>query len=693
MIDRFICSIVLALATVFPVSAQVTAQLRVEVKHDGAPVAAAAVSVGALARVTDAAGVVILVVSPGRVTIRVTRKGFASAEQVVSIGAQAQTVVIDLEETIEVEEEVVVVASTRTGKRLEDEPLRVEVVPADEVQEKLMMAPGDISMLLNETNGLRVQTSPSLGGANVRIQGLRGRYSQVLSDGLPLFGAQTGSIGLLQIPPMDLGQVEVIKGVASALYGMSAVGGVVNLVSRRPPAEGHEGEVLVNTTSHAATDIVPWLAGAIDDQWKYTFVGGFHAQDRSDLDRDGWTDLPSYRRVVARPRVFWDNGAGRSVLATLGVMSEGRDGGTMPKGLAPDGRPFAEAVDTTRFDTGAVGRFVTAKGFVVAARVSATSQRSERTYGLVHERDRRRVVFSEVSVTGASGSHTWVAGGAISYDRFRSRDVSRFDYAYTVPAAFVQDDFAPNEKVTVSGSARVDAHSEFGTFVSPRVSLLVRPGDDWSVRVTGGRGHFAPTVFTEETEATGLTPVAPLTAREAERATSGSADVTWTPGRLEFTLTTFRSNRRWRARAARGGRRGLSRCRGSSGRARPHARDRVHHALSPRGLRHRGHAHVAAIDRAESVYDRPPRCAAQSRTVGELRSAQADRPGADRVRGLLHGPSGARAQPVSGARSGAHARGRPGRLGDRAPSSVCQRREPRQRAANALRAARAAGAR
>src|SRR2546423_9139097 len=103
------------------------------------------------------------------------------------------------------------------------------------------MTPGDIAMLLNETSGLRVQvTSPSLGAANVRVQGLRGRYAQLLSDGLPLYGGQTGSIGLLQIPPLDLGQVEIIKGVASALYGSSALGGVINLVSRRPQQSGRE---------------------------------------------------------------------------------------------------------------------------------------------------------------------------------------------------------------------------------------------------------------------------------------------------------------------------------------------------------------------------------------------------------------------------------------------------------------------
>ena len=114
-------------------------------------------------------------------------------------------------------------------KRLEDQPMRVEVLDREEIEEKMLMTPGDIVMMLNEMGGMRVQTtSPSLGAASVRIQGMRGRYTRVLSDGLPLFG-DVGGLGLLQIPPMDLGQVEVIKGVASALCGAGAMGGVVNL--------------------------------------------------------------------------------------------------------------------------------------------------------------------------------------------------------------------------------------------------------------------------------------------------------------------------------------------------------------------------------------------------------------------------------------------------------------------------------
>ena len=211
--------------------------IQVQVRGDGGPVPGAQVSAGGVSRTTDANGVATLEPQAGSAEITVSKEGYVTVTVAVPSG-RGQPLVVNLERQPTHEEEVIV-SATRTGKRVEDQPLRVEVVPGEEVQEKIMMTPGDVSMLLNETNGLRVQTtSPSLGGASVRIQGLRGRYTQILADGLPLYGGQTGSIGLLQIPPMDLGQVEVIKGVASALYGMSAIGGVVNLVTRRPPAEG-----------------------------------------------------------------------------------------------------------------------------------------------------------------------------------------------------------------------------------------------------------------------------------------------------------------------------------------------------------------------------------------------------------------------------------------------------------------------
>src|SRR5687767_6953675 len=185
----------------------------------------------------------------------------------------------------------------------------------------MLMTPGDIVMMLNEMGGMRVQaTSPSLGAASVRVQGMRGRYTRFLSDGLPLFG-EVGGLGLLQIPPMDLGRVEVIKGVASSLYGAGAMGGVVNLISRRPGAET-EREFLLNRSTRGATDAVGWYATPSKPGWAFTLIGSGHWQERVDVNDDTWADLSGYNRAVIRPRAFWDDGKGRTFFATVGFTAE-----------------------------------------------------------------------------------------------------------------------------------------------------------------------------------------------------------------------------------------------------------------------------------------------------------------------------------------------------------------------------------
>src|SRR3990167_4541270 len=239
--------------------AQPSAVIQVDVRFDSAPVAGAAVVVNGTTHATSATGSVSVTVRPGTIAVTAVKEGFLPATtSVVVQPGQTQYVVIALERPPTHEEEVTV-SATRTDKRLEDQPMRVEVLAREEIEEKMLMTPGDIVMMLNEMGGMRVQTtSPSLGAASVRIQGMRGRYTRFFSDGLPLFG-EVGGLGLLQIPPMDLGQVEVIKGVASSLYGAGAMGGVVNLISRRPGTETQR-EFLVNQSTRGATDAVGWYA-------------------------------------------------------------------------------------------------------------------------------------------------------------------------------------------------------------------------------------------------------------------------------------------------------------------------------------------------------------------------------------------------------------------------------------------------
>ena len=443
----------------------------------------------------------------------------------------------------EEEEEEIVVQATRSRRRVQDEPIRVDVLNREEIEEKITMRPGNIAMILSETGGVRVQvTSPALGSANVRVQGMNGRYTQLLADGLPLYGGQASSLGLLQIPPTDLGQVEVIKGAASALYGPTALGGVINLVSRRP-GDAPQFESLLNVTSRDGQDFTAYGAAPLGNGWGASVTGGLHRQSRQDFDADGWVDLPGYDRWTMRPRLYWRGGNGATLFATIGAMGENRRGGTLPGRTVPDGSFFPQSQETDRLDGGLVAELPVAGIGTVQLRASAMQQDHRHVFGAVIEEDEHHTLFTEASLVGEAGGTSWVAGIAYQVDGYHSDAFPLFDYDFRVPGLFAQVEQDIGERLTLAGSARLDLHNVYGTRFSPRLSMLFRPGH-WTIRASAGRGFYAPTPFVDETEAAGLARLEPLSNIRAETAESASLDIGYARGPVEANLTLFGSDMR-----------------------------------------------------------------------------------------------------------------------------------------------------
>ncbi len=519
-------------------SAADSGRVTVTVMNDSLPQSMAFVESGALRVRTDSTGKAALTLAAGPHVLTAIGLGLRPDSVSVIVAAGMDTSVTINLSAVEIAS--IVISATRSERRIEDDPLRVEVLEREEVEEKLLMTPGDITMMLNESSGLRVQTtSPSLGGASVRVQGLRGRYTQLLSDGLPLYGGQTGGLGLLQVPPMDLGGVEIIKGVASALYGGSALGGVINLISRRPAGE-EQRDILVNQTTLGGTDVVGFASESVGQRWGFTALLGGHRQTEVDRDDDGWVDLPSYHRLVVRPRLFWNDPAGHSAMVTVGSTIEQRNGGTEDGALTPDGTPYRERLRTGRYDLGGVGRWLVGRN-VISARGSASSQNHRHTFGPFREKDAHLTWFGEVSNTYMRGTAVWVLGTALQQERYSNNDVEGFDFVFTTPSVFSQSTLDVGTRLSLTLSGRLDDHSEYGAQFAPRVSGLLRVGAGWTVRASAGSGYFAPTPFTEETEVTGLRPLQWLSNVRAERAVSGSLDLGGSIGPVEVNATIFRS--------------------------------------------------------------------------------------------------------------------------------------------------------
>lgn len=523
-------------------AADSTAVLTVRLRSAAGPVPFAQVRpIRGAARLTNEHGVAVLRLRAGPQRIISAQFGFRPDTADIRLEAGRDTALTRSLMAFATELEAIVVYATRTERNIADEPVRVEISAGAEVEEKTPTRPQDLTNFVSEMSGIRIQqTAPGRGGAAIRIQGLQGQYTEVLSDGLPLPGSVSPGLVLLQMPPLDLAQVEVIKGTATALFGPSALGGVMNLVSRRPD---NVTELLLSARAPAGADGFLWSSRQLSDRLGYTLIADAHDQAARDRGGDGWMDLPGYRRVSARPRLFWTGTHGARLFGTAGVVVENRDGGTVAGAAAPDGRPFDEGVDTRRLDGGFSGHLPLGGTVALGMRTTGTLRSQDARFGDARERGHFATLFGEATLSAGRAPLDAIVGLAWRRDAYCGRDLPQFDFTFSAPAIFGQATYAPVHWLAASASGRCDAHNTYGTICSPRGSVLLKPeGQEWGVRLSGGTGFFAPTPFNEQTEVTGLTPLRPLSGLRAERGRNVALDINGDIAeQVELAVTLFAS--------------------------------------------------------------------------------------------------------------------------------------------------------
>jgi iron complex outermembrane receptor protein len=434
----------------------------------------------------------------------------------------------------------VVITATRDPGLIRDQPLRVEAVPAEEIEENTTVQPGNLSSLLNELPGVRMQSqAPGLGGEGVQLRGLPPRETLVMTDGLPLLGSTADGFGLLQVPPLDLAHVELIKGAVSALYGGGALGGILNLVSKPPTADS---TILGNLSSHGARDLEAFLTKHGAPGLSGTLTVGVHDQPREDLNGDGWSDIAGYRRYTVRARAWGNEDPEHSLFFTAGTTEEDREGGTLPGRVLPTGAAFTESLHTQRLDGGSVAHWLIDESVTLDGRFSVTSTNLDRVFGVRDEASTQVTVFGDESLSGTVLDQRWVLGVAFNHDGLAVSAVPGVGHEYNVPGVYAQDTYAPTGWIELAGSARLDVHNTYGTFLSPRLSALFRqPNSAWSLRASAGGGYAAPTPFVDEVEATGLGSLLPLHGLHAERAITESIDAKWAAAGWDLNASVFDS--------------------------------------------------------------------------------------------------------------------------------------------------------
>lgn len=513
-----------------------TNQVRIIVRNDEtkAAVAGAAVSVKEtqIRAVTDADGVAVLADVPdGEQVIEVFSAGYETQELKITFPrTQAGDIVVFIHVSFEAGE--VIVKTTRTGREIEDTPTRVEAIDEEEVDEKSSMRSSNASMILNESTGIKVQqTSATSYTQSIRIQGLDGRYTQILKDGFPAFGGFSGSQSILDIPPLDLKQIEIIKGASSTFYGQGAIAGVVNFISKEPEEEPVTS-MIFNQTSALGTDFSIFNTRRFD-RFAYTFLGTVNFQREYDADGDDFTELPLTRSFNANPRLFFYPDDKTRLMIGNSTTLQSRKGGDVfvIRDRADDLHRYFEDNETLRnVTTVQFDRDFADGGRITAKQSLAFFNRVIRVPDYRFEGSQFNS-YTDISYFRPIGKHTVVAGFNAVYDRFdESITVSQAsaprDESRSTFGGFVQDSFDVTDRFSVEAGLRIDRVAGYGSFVLPRISVLYRFSENLSSRASFGLGYKTPSVFTEEAETLLFRNVLPIgNSLRAERSRGGTFDV------------------------------------------------------------------------------------------------------------------------------------------------------------------------
>ncbi len=528
---RFILFILLA-ALANSSWAQQTVSLKIIGGEDEQPVAAT-ILIKELAQTftADSTGqATVRFAANGKYTLVVTGVGFEEKTEAITIPSASDIITIALEESEELEE--VIVRSTRTSRTIANVPTRVETIEAEEVDEKNNMRPANVAMLLHESTGIQVQqTSATSGNASVRIQGLDGRYTQLLKDGFANFGAFSSGLSVLEIPPLDLAQVEIIKGPASPLFGGGAIAGVVNFISRTPGSKPTYNFIL--NQSNIGQSNVGGFATGRTKKLGYTMLALYNRQRTYDVDGDDFTEVPKSSELTLHPKIFVYPGEKTTITLGNSFTKATRTGGdvfVIDKTSDFLHQYFEKNTTTRNISTLELSsQLAERKRFVVKQSFSVFDRTIElpnyRFAGTDYQ------AYTDVSYLTSKSKHDLVLGGNIIYNKFKE-DGGYRNNRTTTGGVYAQHTLDASEKIKIESGLRTDVShysNQFfdntEVFVLPRISVLVKWSNQWSSRIGGGIGYKTPTLFTEQTETIQYRGIEQLNGVRSERSYGGTADV------------------------------------------------------------------------------------------------------------------------------------------------------------------------
>jgi outer membrane receptor for ferrienterochelin and colicins len=486
-----------------------TATISGKIISEGKPVAFATVGLVSTpaGAATDTSGMYkIKNIKAGSHVVRVTCTGFNKMEKTITVKEGEQLILnFDLTNYTNTLSEVVITGTMKEVNRLES-PVPVEVYTPAFFKKNPV---ANVFEALQNVNGIRPQLNCNVcNTGDIHINGLEGPYTMVLIDGMPIVSSLSTVYGLSGIPNSLIERIETVKGPASSLYGSEAVGGLINIITKKPQnAPLIAADVFATGWGEYNTDFSFKLTAGKKAS-VLTGINYFNFQNRVDNNNDNFTDMTLQNRISVFQKWNFDRKSNRIFSIAARYMYEDRWGGDMrwEKKFRGGDSIYGESIYTSRWEV--LGNYQIPAKEKLMLSFSYNNHSQNSVYGITTYKAQQNIAFSQLTWDKKTGSNDLLLGAALRYTFYDdntpatatadSINQQTQPQKTWLPGLFIQDEISIADKHKVLLGFRYDYNSYHGNIFTPRFAYKWTVNNKNILRLNAGTGYRVVNLFTED---------------------------------------------------------------------------------------------------------------------------------------------------------------------------------------------------
>ena len=395
-----------------------------------------------------------------------------------------------MKDSIAVEERLaeVVVTGTRTQRILSSLPLPMTVITSETI---LKMGVTRLNEILNEQTGIILIPDES-GFEGIQMQGLDAAYTMILIDGVPLVGRTSGVLDLSRVSVGNIDRIEIVKGASSALYGSEAMGGVINVITKKPKEDSFDGTLSYRYSTFNTND------ANVNLLWKKKKFGAnlftnFYSTDGYDLDKNTWLkNIEKFHNTTIQPKLYYDFSENLKLIVSNRFYNQKMDNKAVidsekHKGDATEREWNSQIKLEHKWNSKIYSEY----------EFYTTNYRNDSFLNNENDELFERSYYNqwlfrpEIRTTFSINEDKLTAGAGINYESL-DRTYFSENVAFNSQYAFVQYDYNPSERLNILAGFRYDNHSAYASQLSPKLAANYKIAENFSLKASVGYGYKAP---------------------------------------------------------------------------------------------------------------------------------------------------------------------------------------------------------